>query len=126
LDLEEGERRYRAEPARDMSPELAYERKWALAFLANVLARLREDYEQSGRAELFRHLCAFLPGTRESLSYKQAALRCGLGLEATKAAIHRLRRNYGETLRREMARTVSSADQIDGEIRYLVGVIDGS
>jgi RNA polymerase sigma-70 factor (ECF subfamily) len=123
LDLEEGERRF-TEHAVGVSPELEYERKWAHTFLDNVLAALRAEYEQSGRAEQFEHLSTFLPGARDSLSYKQAAERMGLGLQATKAAIHRMRRSYSETLRREVARTVSSSDEIEAEIRYLIAVLE--
>jgi RNA polymerase sigma-70 factor (ECF subfamily) len=38
-------------------------------------------------------------------------------------AAHRLRRRYGQLLRSEIAATVSSPDEIDAEIRYLIEIV---
>ena len=43
--------------------------------------------------------------------------------DAVKVAVHRLRHRYGEMLRREVEETVADPAQVDGEIRYLLGVI---
>ncbi len=42
---------------------------------------------------------------------------------AVKAAVHRLRRSYRELLREEIAHTVSSPEEIDEEIRYLLACV---
>ena len=38
---------------------------------------------------------------------------------AVQVAVHRMRRRYGELLRREIAQTVSDPDEIENEIRDL-------
>ena len=42
---------------------------------------------------------------------------------AVKVAVHRLRHRYGELLRQEIARTVSSPAEVDEELRYLISVV---
>ena len=42
---------------------------------------------------------------------------------AVKTAVHRLRERYGRLLREEIAETVASADEVDDEVRHLLGVL---
>ena len=42
---------------------------------------------------------------------------------AVKVTLHRMRRRFGELLRREVARTVNDPDEVDEEIRYLFDVL---
>ena len=44
ISLDAAETRYRAEPGESMSADRIFERQWALTLLAQVTARLREDY----------------------------------------------------------------------------------
>ena len=39
--------------------------------------------------------------------------------------IQRLRHRYGEILREEVANTVSSPDDVDADLRYLLTVLEG-
>ena len=40
-----------------------------------------------------------------------------------KASVHRLRQRFGQLLRAEIAETVSSPDDVDDEVKHLLGVI---
>jgi len=40
-----------------------------------------------------------------------------------KASGHRLRRRFGEMLREEIGATVASPEEIDDEVRHLLGVV---
>ena len=42
---------------------------------------------------------------------------------AVKVALHRLRRRFGELLRREVGLTVATAEALDEEIRYLFAAL---
>jgi len=42
-----------------------------------------------------------------------------------KSAVFRLRQRYRELVREEVAHTVDSPEEVDGEIRYLISVISG-
>ena len=52
-----------------------------------------------------------------------AAQRCGLSEPATKTAIFRLRRRYGELIREEVAATVAPGGDVEAEIQYLITVL---
>jgi RNA polymerase sigma-70 factor (ECF subfamily) len=45
---------------------------------------------------------------------------------AVKVAVHRLRRRYREELRRRVADTLGSEEDVEEEIRYLLGTLGPS
>jgi RNA polymerase sigma-70 factor (ECF subfamily) len=114
--------RYRAEPADEMSPEKAYERRWALTLLQQVLDRLACEFLTPGKARLFDELKVFLSGEKGG-SYAEIGSRLGMTESAIKATVHRLRQRYRELLRLEIANTVQSPEEIDEEIRSLFAAL---
>ncbi|MCI0542104.1 MAG: sigma-70 family RNA polymerase sigma factor [Verrucomicrobiales bacterium] len=125
LDEEAGEERYRLEPADDLSPEKIFERRWAQTILEQVLARLREEFVAEGKAETYEVLKAFEPGEQGAPSYAQAAARLAVSESAVKSMIHRMRRRHRELVREEIAQTVSTAAEVDEELRHLMAVLAG-
>jgi len=122
LDLESAEAR-RLEPAHDLTPEKIFERRWALALLEHVLARLWQEKEASRNPERFERLMPLLTGGGADASYRQLAADLGMTEAAVKVAVHRLRRRYGELLREEVAQTVRDPSEVDEELRYLLSVL---
>jgi RNA polymerase sigma-70 factor (ECF subfamily) len=120
LDFEDGESRYRREPADDLTPERIYERQWALTVLDRVLFRLREEHAAAGRGAVFRVLAPYLEGASPTLPYADAAERLETSVGAVKVTVHRLRRRYRALLREEIARTVSDLAEVEDELRHLV------
>ncbi len=112
-----------AEPADNETAEVIFDREWALALLAQVMGRLREEYARDGKADLFERLKATLVGARTELPY--AAIGPGLGMTegAVKVAVHRLRQRYRQLLREEIAHTLSRPDQADEELRALFAAL---
>src|SRR5258708_9083202 len=49
LDDENAEERYQLEPARDLSPDVAFDRRWVLTVLEQALARLRQETAIAGK-----------------------------------------------------------------------------
>jgi RNA polymerase sigma-70 factor (ECF subfamily) len=122
LDAMTEEARARIEPQDGLSPDKAFERQWALTVLDQALSRLRAEFEEDGREELFEELKQFLAGTgRPDDGESHAAIGAKLGMSegAVKVAVHRLRRRYRDVLRGEIAQTVATPEEIDGEIRSL-------
>jgi RNA polymerase sigma factor (sigma-70 family) len=119
LDLASAETRYAGEPADPSTPEKVYERHWALALLKETLDHLCREYEAAGKGVLFEQLQGSLTGDKTLLPYGELATRLGMTNGAIKVAVHRLRQRYRELLREEIAQTVASPAEIDGEIRYL-------
>jgi RNA polymerase sigma-70 factor (ECF subfamily) len=117
------EARYQRELTEQATPETLFERQWAAAVLDQVLVRLRDDYAAAGKQALFEQLQSCLPGAQSEISYAQIAATFGMNESAVRMAAHRLRRRYGELLRAEIAVTVSSPEEIDEEIRYLIALV---
>jgi RNA polymerase sigma-70 factor (ECF subfamily) len=123
LDDDSAESRYKLEPKDDSSADRIYERRWALTLLDKVLANLRAEYENAGRAGVFETLKEYLSAGRTSVSYARAAQKLGMNEGAVKVAVHRLRKRYRELLRAEIAHTVATAAEIEAEIRYLFAIL---
>jgi RNA polymerase sigma-70 factor (ECF subfamily) len=123
LDFQSGERRYQFEPSHDATAETLYERSWALTLLDQALARLREEQTAAGKGRLFECLKGTLTGADAPRPYAELAAELGMSAEAVKVAAHRLRRRYGELLRAEIAETVTTAEEIDEELRDLFAAV---
>jgi RNA polymerase sigma factor (sigma-70 family) len=119
LDLERGESQYRLEPAHELTPEKLYERRWALTMLDNALSKLREEYAQREKLDLFDRLRGCLGGDKQRVPYAQLAADLDMTEAAIKVAVHRLRKRYRDILRAEIAETVDSPEEIDDELRDL-------
>lgn len=125
LDGAVAEARCAAEWTTPMTPERAYDQRWALTLLERVLERLREDYARVGKARLFEALQDFLWGPDGSASYATLARDLAMTEGAIRVAVHRLREHYRERLRTEVAHTVGDPEEVDAELRYLIGVVGG-
>ena len=125
LDDAEAQERFEAEPADELTPERAYERRWAEAVLEEVLARLNDEFVAAGLAGRFEALKVFLIAGQEPASYGAVASQLGLSESAAKSAIHRLRHRYGELIRAEIGQTVASPAEVDAEMRHLFEVLCG-
>ena len=123
LDELEAESRYHLEPADESNPERIFDRRWALTVLEHAATSLRQEYETSGKADLFSALKDFVSTEGTSVTYEDCATRLGLSVSAVKSAIHRLRQRYQELIREEIAQTVTTASAVDEEIRYLLAII---
>ncbi|MGH9660417.1 MAG: RNA polymerase sigma factor [Bryobacteraceae bacterium] len=113
------------EPHDDRTPEKLFEKQWALAVLDRVQARLREEFAQAGKRELFDRLRAYLTGDDIGMPYRELGRELGLSEGAVKVTIHRLRRRFHEVLRDEISLTVTRPGDIGDEIRYLIAAIRG-
>ena len=123
LDTEEAEGRYQHEPVDRMNPEEIYERRWALTLLERVLGRLERDFAETGKEAEFEHLRNALTGEEPQLSYREMASHLGSTEAAVKTSVHRLRKRFGSLLREEIAGTVANPEDVDDEVRYLLGVV---
>lgn len=119
LDMQEGERSYRHEPADPITPETLFERRWAVALLDQALTRLRKELTQAGKERLFEALKGTLTADGADEPYERIGRGLGLSTGAVKTAAHRLRQRYQELLRAEVAQTVASPDAVEDELRDL-------
>jgi RNA polymerase sigma-70 factor (ECF subfamily) len=87
------------------------------------LERLRQEWIAAGKSTLFATLQLFLSGERKSMTYAQAALELGMSEGAIRTAVHRLRQQYAQILRSEVGRTLSREEDLEEELRHLLGVL---
>lgn len=120
LDMESAEGHYQIEPRDELTPERLFDYQWGLVLLQRVLARLRDEFEATGKAALFDGLKGFLTGDSEDVSYKEVAEKLGTTEGAVKVAVHRLKRRYRDLLVEEIAETVASPEEIESEIQHLL------
>ncbi len=125
LEFDTAETRYSREPSQEATPEQDFERRWAVALLDQVIQRLRAEYEQDGRGELFALLNPCLVGDRTSQPYAEIAKKLGTTEGMVKSAVHRLRQRYRELLRDEIAQTVAEPGEVEEELRHMYVVLGG-
>jgi len=125
LDDVRADERYRLEPADESTPEKIFDRRWAFTVLDQAAARLRGEHEAAGKGVLYSRLKGYVSAESAPASYEETARHLGLSQGAVKSAIHRLRQRYQELIRDEIAQTVTSAGEVDEEIRHLLAVIRG-
>jgi RNA polymerase sigma-70 factor (ECF subfamily) len=112
-------------PAQILSPEQAFERRWALTLLEQVYRTLEEEHRQAGKAELFAALRMTLAGAGSAAPYAELARQLGMTEAAVKVTVHRLRQRYRALLRETIAETVNARDEVEDELRHLVRILAG-
>ena len=106
------------EPATNVTPECLFERKWALAVIAEAMNRLANEYHRAGLAGQFTQLQPYLTGdTDEQLP--ALAARLGKSDGAARVLIFRLRNRFRKLIRAVIADTVSDLDEVENELQHL-------
>jgi RNA polymerase sigma-70 factor (ECF subfamily) len=118
------ENRFVSEPVTGVSPEDAFEKRWAGMILEQVLLRLRGEFAATGKTEAFNALKVFLWGADASVSYKELSAQLDLSEGAARVAVHRFRQRYRELLRTTIGDTVADPKDVDEELRHLISVIN--
>lgn len=102
-----------------LSPECAFDLRWAATVVERALQQLREECDACGRRRAFDLIGHHLTGSGEEISYADLAQKLGLPLPAVKRLIYQMRQRFRGLLRHEVAQTVESPEEIEAEIRYL-------
>ena len=123
VDFDEAESRLRLEPSHEQTPEVIFEKQWALTLLDRVRAVLREEFVSAHKAEQFDRLHVYLTGEKSAVTYAEVAEELRISEAAVKMAVSRLRRRFHDRLRKEIGQTVATEDEIDDEIRALTDAL---
>ena len=118
LDALSPEARYALEPAQAVEPDARFDREWAQEVTARALRQLRREAESLGKGAQFNELKVSLAG--DLPAPQETAERLNMTSGAVKVAVHRLRKQYRQLLRSEIAQTVDDPAEIDAEMQYLV------
>jgi len=125
FDPREAEAWYSPVAVDDVTPERLFELRWAHSLLERVMANLREEFANSGKAEYFDRLSDYLHGDSKGIHYDELSAEMGVTAGALRTQVHRMRRKYRDLLRGEIAQTVSTPAEIDDEIRFLLTTLSG-
>jgi RNA polymerase sigma-70 factor (ECF subfamily) len=102
---------------------VVFDYAWALELLERAKRAIESYYHHGGRAREYAVLRAYLPGEISPPPYEDSATRLAMALPAFKTEVHRLRGRFRTQLRREIAATVTSPQNINAEIAYLGRVL---
>jgi len=121
LDWQTADTKFRETASEEPSPDQAFDREWALALLAKVIARLEAECVAEGKARLFEQLKIFLAAGKAETAQREVAQTLEMEEGAVRVAIHRLRKRYRQLLRDEIANTLADPQMVDEEMRALFG-----
>jgi DNA-directed RNA polymerase specialized sigma24 family protein len=108
---------------RSWPAEKIFDLRWAATLAEQALHRLADECEDRGRRRMFSVLSKYLTAERSEISYANISNLLGVSQDAVKRLLHHLRERYRAILRDEVAQTVESEAEVDGEIRYLCAAL---
>ncbi|MBI1840744.1 MAG: sigma-70 family RNA polymerase sigma factor [Verrucomicrobia bacterium] len=108
-----------------LTPEQAYDRKWAISLLRRVLSKLAGEYADEDRSALFDAIKRFLPGGDASVKYEEISATLGMKPNTVAVMVKRLRERYTGLLWAEVADTVEPY-QIEEEWLHLYEALRGA
>ncbi len=108
-----------AEP--EPCPDFDYQ--WALRTLRAALTRVEERWIERGKEREFAVFRKFLPGTQGVPVYADVAATLGMPEDNARTAVCRLRDELGDVLRDEVKATVSSPEELEAEMKYLLEIL---
>mgnify|MGYP001827446486 CR=1 FL=1 len=106
----------------DDSPDLLFDRSWALDLLAQAMSKLEADYAAAGKSDLCAALKPTISPQLQSATYATLAGDLGMTEGAVKVAVHRLRQRYRDCLHAALHDTLENPDDAEEELRYLLSV----
>ena len=125
FDAVSAEERYRLEPTDQLDAAKLYERRWVTTLFEQVLARLEQEFRDSGKGRVFDQLKSSLLAEQGGPSYAAIGTQLGLTEDAVKQAVHRMRRRYRELFREEIAQTVAGPGEVEDELKHMFAVLSG-
>jgi RNA polymerase sigma factor (sigma-70 family) len=107
-----------------LSDSRGYDVMWASNIVKRAWQQLQDTFETEGKAEWLEVLRPFVAGGGKApLSQEEAAQKLGVPIATLRTWLSRLRQRYRETLRTEVASTVSDPAEVDQELHYLYQIL---
>jgi RNA polymerase sigma-70 factor (ECF subfamily) len=111
--------------ARQLSPDSAFDREWALTTLAHAMEAVKAECVKDGHADFFQRVKPWLTGDATHGDQGAVAEACGMSAAALKMAISRLRRRFRDCLKSEVAGTLDDAATVEEEMQELFAALSG-
>lgn len=125
LDEMNGESRYQREPTTGETPETLYHRNFANAVVSKAMDELADEYRLAGKERIFSELSLSMTTGRTATDTQGHAVVLGISRNAVSAALHRMRKRFGEILRQHVAGLVNSEDEaeVESEMQALLNAL---
>lgn len=114
LDLALGERLADT----SLTPDLAFERAWALGVFDRSLLALEQEW--ASRAGDFELIRKFFSPLEEPPAYRDAAEKFGVSIPQLKSLLHRARLRFRELVETQVAQTVGESANLENEVTSLL------
>ena len=111
--------------ARQLSPDAAFDRQWALTVIARALDALRLECAAEGRGAFFEQVKPWLMGDATHGDQAALAAACGMSPAALKMAVHRLKHRFRQCVKTEVAGTLDDPAMVEAEMQSLFAVLGG-
>jgi RNA polymerase sigma factor (sigma-70 family) len=106
-----------------LTPEQSFDRSWAQALMQRAIHRLRAEYVQNGKGDLYNALKDLDLYERGGKSYAQIGAEFALSESAIKSAVRRMRARLGNIIRMEIHATLADPAQSQEELIFLQEVL---
>ncbi len=123
FDMRLAEDSFQTEAADSLGPDELYDRRWALALLAEATARLEREYARAGKLNQLNQLKPHLTADRGEIPYPGIASALHTTEGAARVAVHRLRKRFRELFRETVAETVATPAEVEPELRYVLSIL---
>ena len=101
-----------------------YDLVWASNIVTRAWQHLQNEFVAEGKAESLEELRPFIAGGSVTPpNQEEAAARLGVPIATLRTWLSRLRQRFRESLRAEVASTVSDSADVDGELRHLYQIL---
>jgi DNA-directed RNA polymerase specialized sigma24 family protein len=107
-----------------LSDTACYDLVWASTIVSRAWQNLETAFVAEGKAEWLEELRPFVAGgSVRPLNQEEAAVRLGVPIATLRTWLSRLRQRYRESLRMEVASTVSNPADVDQELQHLYQIL---
>ena len=107
-----------------LSDTACYDLVWASTIVSRAWQNLETAFVAEGKAEWLEELRPFVAGgSVRPLNQEEAAARLGVPIATLRTWLSRLRQRYRESLRMEVASTVSDPTDVDQELQHLYQIL---
>ena len=119
IDQQSAEQRYQFEPSDDLSPEILYDRHWAMSLMQHSRKRLAREYAERGKSDLFDALGGALSPNKPDQPHAEVAEQLDMSEDNVRQSASRMRKRYKAILIEEITQTVHSEDEVSSELVHL-------
>ena len=113
------------ENSQEKTPEQIYEHCWAHHVVQSAQKKLKSEFEDEERLEIYERLESYILNEESRPSYEDLAQQMKASPGAMRLLVFRLRRRFRDLVDEEIVQTVSATDEFDSERQWLLQTLRG-